>query len=259
MKKMLLSLLLLCITLLLTYKSQANTMTIIAHRGASHDAIEHSFSAYDLALQQGADYLELDVQMTQDGVLIIEHDEIPTYGDGRKIQDYTYKEIQSYHRVSKLGTTPILTLQQVLTRYPSTPLYIETKNRRDGIEQKLIHQLQEQHRLEDIDSLIFQSFSKTSLLTIKSLVQEAQLYQLFSKENTKQLTQEKLQEISTYATGIILNKNAVEKKTVKQAHTTGLVVHLYTVDEPSEMKYFQRLGVDGIITNRPDVLYSIIY
>ena len=49
-------------------------VVVIAHRGASADAPEHTFAAYDLALEQGADYLEQDLQLTSDGVLVVLHD-----------------------------------------------------------------------------------------------------------------------------------------------------------------------------------------
>ena len=150
---------------------------IIAHRGASYYALENSFEAYDLALTQGADYLEFDMQMTKDDILIVEHDKNPTYGDGRAIEDYLYSEIQQLKRQNEFGISSILTLQQVLAQYPTTPLYIETKNRRSGVESTLLKELQLADRLND-ETLIIQSFSEASLRLLR--MQNNTIYLLFN-------------------------------------------------------------------------------
>ncbi|MFF5995921.1 glycerophosphodiester phosphodiesterase family protein [Lysinibacillus sp. KU-BSD001] len=231
---------------------------IIAHRGASYYAPEHSFEAYDLALTQGADYLEFDTQMTKDHVLVIEHDKVPSYGDGRTIPDYTATELKQLKRANELGSSSILTLQEVLTHYPTTPLYIETKNRRDGVEEMLLKELQAAGRLHD-KSLIIQSFSAKSLRLLREQNHSIQLFQLFTKEGTHELTREKLQQVRQYANGIIIHQQAVTEALIHLAHAEQLKVHVYTVNNPRHMKKLIEQQIDGIITDRPDVLYELLY
>ena len=69
------------------------------------------------------------MQMTNDDVLIVEHDKKPTYGDGRAIEDYLYSEIQQLKRQNEFGISSVLTLQQVLAQYPTTPLYRNEKQK----------------------------------------------------------------------------------------------------------------------------------
>ena len=231
---------------------------IIAHRGASYYALENSFEAYDLALTQGADYLEFDMQMTKDDVLIVEHDKKPVYGDGREIKDYLYSEIQQLKRQNEFGISSILTLQQVLAQYPTTPLYIETKNRRSGVEATLLKELQLADRLND-ETLIIQSFSEESLRLLRMQNNSIQLFQLFTAIGTSILTREQLRQVSEYANGIIVHHQAVTESLVKLAHEENLKVHVYTVNKPSQMKKLIKQKVDGIITDRPDILYELLH
>ncbi|KGR82613.1 glycerophosphodiester phosphodiesterase [Lysinibacillus odysseyi] len=261
MKKwhLLLSIILAVIILLLLFHNPfTNKPLIIAHRGASYYAIENSFEAYDLALAQGADYLEFDMQMTKDDVLVVEHDALPSYGDGRAIKDYLYAELQLLKRKNEFGISSILTLQEVLAKYPDKQLYIETKNRRDGVEATLLKELQIADRLND-ETIIIQSFSEKSLRLLRMQNSSLQLFQLFTEEATSDLTVEKLQQVKQYANGIIVHQGAVTESLIQTAHDQHLKVHVYTINKPRAMKKLIKYGIDGIITDRPDILYAILY
>lgn len=246
------------ILLLIFHNPFTNKPLIIAHRGASYYAIENSFEAYDLALAQGADYLEFDMQMTRDDVLVVEHDAIPSYGDGRAIKDYLYAELQLLKRKNEFGISSILTLQEVLAKYPDKKLYIETKNRRDRVEATLLKELQIADRLND-ETIIIQSFSERSLRLLHMQNSSLQLFQLFTEDATSELTAKRLQEISQYADGIIVHQEAITESLIQTAHDQQLKVHVYTVNKPRAMKKLIRHGIDGIITDRPDILYDILY
>lgn len=251
-------LIILCFTLLSSCSHSESDVLNIAHRGASAYAIEHSIEAYELALQQGADYLEIDMQMTKDGVLIIEHDEFPSYGDGRAIKDYTYVELKKLQRSSSLGTTPLLTLEEVVEHFPTAPLYIETKLRRDGVEEALVTLLKQTGRLHTPSTLVFQSFSSDSLLKLKTLAPAVPRYQLFTKAETNALTDEQLLQTAEYADGIISHRAYTTKHLIKRTHDFSLSIHVYSVDDEREQKKLVRAGIDGLITNKPDVLHAII-
>lgn len=229
----------------------------IAHRGASHYEVDHSFASYDLALSHKADYLELDVQMTKDGELVVEHDDLPSYANNRMISSYSYKELASLERKNDKGSTPILTLREVIARYGTYPLYIETKNRRPGVEQALIDVLVESGRIDDPQTLLFQSKSEESLRKLKRRFPSVPTMKIFSKVESEFLTVDDLRKVKQYADGIIVNYKTFPNDLIARAHEENLYVHMYTVNNKSEMKRLIEHGVDGIITDRPDMLQKL--
>ena len=116
----------------------------IGHRGASAYAPEHTFAAYDLALEQGADYIEIDLQMTADGVLVAMHDKtlnrtadapegVPEQYCRGLVSKKTLEQIKMCDAGSWFGTEyageQIPTLEEIFERYgTSVNYYIETKN-----------------------------------------------------------------------------------------------------------------------------------
>lgn len=165
---------------------------VIAHRGASFDAPESTRPAYLLAREQGADYLELDVQRTRDGQLIALHDDtllrttdIASKFPERKsnpVSDFTLAELQTLDAGSwfnkahpdrarpRYAGLPILTLDQVLDIAEGNPerrpgVYIETKvpQQFPGIERDLKAKLQSRGWLDGKHRVVLQTFEKTSL------------------------------------------------------------------------------------------------
>src|SRR5699024_5441969 len=100
---------------------------VIAHRGASGYEPEHTMSAYELAIEQGADYIEQDLQLTKDGHLICMHDttvDRTTNGTGN-VSDLTLAQIK---QLDAGNGQQVPTLDEVITRFgDSTKYYIETK------------------------------------------------------------------------------------------------------------------------------------
>ena len=92
---------------------------IFAHRGASAYAPENTLEAFSMAMEQGADGIELDVQLTKDGEAVVIHDEtIDRVSDGKGyVKDYTLKELKAFSFNNHMETyagTRIPTLQEVL-------------------------------------------------------------------------------------------------------------------------------------------------
>ena len=140
-------------------------MLVIGHRGASAYAPEHTFASWDRALEIGADYLEQDLQMTSDGVLVVLHDDTldrTTGGACRgRVNDHTLAEIRDCdvgswfnaarpaHADTAYAAERIATLDEVLTRYADRAcFYIETKNPAEapGMEEALL-ELLDAHQL----------------------------------------------------------------------------------------------------------------
>ena len=243
---------------------------MIAHRGASGYAPEHTFPSWDLALELRADYLEQDLQMTSDGELIVLHDpalERTTTGSGDVIA-HTLAQIKQLDAGSwfgpKFAGTTVPSLREVFERYGDRAnYYIETKNPDDapGMEEKLlalIHEFGLREAAVESWQVLIQSFSRDSLLKIREMDPELRLIQLVEKELSSEQIRARLPDIHGYAVGIGPARTSVDAELVDAAHAHGLVVHPYTVNDEAEMKRLIALGVDGMFTDYPDRLRQLL-
>lgn len=259
----------------------------VGHRGASGYAPEHTIPAYDLALKMGADYIEQDLQMTRDGVLVVLHDETldrtarPTAesapGDCTGlVREKTLAQIKTcdvgswfneaypqYAKPEYVGLR-IPTLEEVFQRYgKSTNYYTETKSPESapGMEEELLRLMDEYGLTQPAAKkwqVLIQSFSPASLQKIHALNPSLPLIQLFSSSETSQTIQARLDATRTYAVGIGPSKSDVDAALVDAAHARCLDVHPYTVNETPEMRQLVALGVDGMFTNFPDRLEVLL-
>ena len=245
-------------------------MIVIAHRGASGHAPEHTFPSWDLALEMGADYLEQDLQMTSDRELVVLHDptlDRTTSGSG-DVSAHTLEQIKRLDAGSwfarKFAGTAVPTLREVFERYGTRAnYYIETKNPADapGMEDKLFALINEFGLRDGAVAkwqVLIQSFSRESLAKIKELDAGLPLIQLIEKEFTSEQIREQLQDIHSYALGIGPSRVSVDTQLVDAVHDYGLVIHPYTVNDEAGMKRMIALGVDGMFTDYPDRLRQLL-
>ena len=250
----------------------------IGHRGASGYAPEHTIPSYDLALRLGADYIELDLQMTRDSVLVALHDDIldrTTRGSGRDcagpVITKTLEQIKTcdvgswfneaypQHAQDEYVGLRICTLEEVFRRYGSgANYYIETKNpgAAPGMEEELLRLMEEYGLRGPAASgwqVLIQSFSPASLQKIHALDPSLPLIQLHDEEGSEAI-RASLDAARAYAVGVGPYKGDVDTQLVEAAHARCLHVHPYTVNEEHEMKTLIALGVDGMFTNFPDRL-----
>jgi glycerophosphoryl diester phosphodiesterase len=259
----------------------------VGHRGASGYAPEHTIPAYNLALRIGADYIEQDLQLTRDNVLVVLHDETldrtarPTseseLGDCTGlVREKTLAQIKTcdvgswfneayprYARPEYVGLK-IPTLEEVFRRYGKrTNYYIETKGPESapGMEEELLR-LMEEYRLTKPAAtkwqVLIQSFSPASLQKIHALEPSLPLVQLCSDEETSETIRARLDATREYAVGVGPSKSDVDAALVEAAHARCLDVHPYTVNEKPEMRRLISLGVDGMFTNFPDRLETVL-
>jgi glycerophosphoryl diester phosphodiesterase len=245
-------------------------MLVIAHRGASGYAPEHTFPSWDLALELGADYLEQDLQMTSDGELVVMHDptlERTTSGAGAVIE-HTIARIKQLDAGSwfdtKFAGARVPTLREVFERYGDRArYYIETKNPEDapGMEEKLLALIEEfgwRDGVAESWRVLIQSFSRASLLKLERLDAGLRLIQLLEKELTSEQIRARLDDIHSYAVGIGPSRLSVDAQLVDACHDYGLVIHPYTVNDEAEMKRMIALGADGAFTDYPDRLRKLV-
>lgn len=257
----------------------ATDVQVIAHRGASWDAPEHTFAAYNLALARGADWIEQDLQMTRDGHLVVLHDDSldrtargPSANCRGSVRQVTLRQLGScevgswfnaeFPRRARAAFSRerIPTLDAVLSRYAGRArFYIETKSpdAAPGMEDSLVALLR-RHRLLDSargrGRVIVQSFSAASLQRLHELAPDLRLVQLMEDPVAAEMLHGYLDDVARYAYGIGPSRRIVSSRLVEAAHRRGLVVHAYTVNDESVMDFVLRTGVDGIFTDRPELL-----
>jgi glycerophosphoryl diester phosphodiesterase len=245
---------------------------VIAHRGASGHAPEHTLVAYDLALAMGADYIEQDIGMTADGVLVCLHDSslnrtargAPEDCSGA-LSDKTLSQVQRCDMGSWVNEArperakpeyvglAMPSLNEVFARYGSDAnYYIEIKALTgDGsVEQELIRLINAYGLREGAVTrrqVLVQSFAPDSLSRMHELDPEIPLIQLLSFATSAQVTATAQQ-----AFGIGPSLFGLNRALIDSAHALGLAVHPFTVDESAELQRIAGMCVDGMFTNFPD-------
>ncbi len=271
-----------CNWLEVTDSPASRKAVVVAHRGASATAPEHTISAYDRAISAGADYIELDVQRTKDGVLVVVHDAtLDRTARGAsadctgRVAEKTIAQIESCDmgawfnsaypslaRAEFIGLR-VPRLADLMARYAATTrLYIETKDPDSypGLEADIVSQLH-QHWISaaesDLPRVFIQSFSKSSLLRVRALDPTIPLVQVFDATDPVAIDAQ-LADARSYGAGIGVRKLDVTPALVKSAHSRCLLVHAYVSDDEAEMQSLLAMGIDGIFTGNPDGLRAVI-
>ncbi len=253
---------------------------IIAHRGASGHAPEHTLPAYDRAVEMGAHFLEPDLQMTRDGVLVAFHDATldrtargPSEFCTGPVRERTLAEIRECDVGSWFNERfpdrahpsfeglSVVTLSELFARYGDrVRWYPETKqpDQNPGMEEALLALLH-RHGLRDAaverGHVLIQSFDPESLRRLRTLDPELPLVQLLSRQAMAGRTPaEVLEAVAGYAQGVGPNHSLIDAGFMAAARQNGLFVHPWTVNDPVVMDRLLELGVDGIFTDFPDLL-----
>jgi len=234
---------------------------ITAHRGFSKVAPENTLYAFQSAIDSGADYIELDVQLTKDNQLVVFHDEkLDRTTDGTGIlSNYTYAELQKLSAGSWFSDTgefddaKICLLSDVLELVgKDIMLNIEIKNHGDykTTVDKTVELIEE---YDIVDSCYVTSFSYSAIKRVKKINPKIKTGIIANVATTTSLTQLK------YIDALSMNYIFVNQTVVNSAHQNGKRIFVWTVDNASSIKNMMSLGVDNIITNRPDKASEIIY
>ncbi|WP_433581680.1 glycerophosphodiester phosphodiesterase [Paenibacillus amylolyticus] len=237
-------------------------MEIIAHRGASAVCPENTMSAFERSLELGATGIETDVQMTSDGRLVLIHDETLSRTGGTEgwVKDTTYDQLRTrdagswFHADFAGERIPSLEELFKLVQGKGTLLNLELKNgivSYKGMEEMVIQAIRDWNLEQQV---VLSSFNHASLLRCKRLAPEIR---------TALLYMEKLYRPYDYAakleaTGLHPYKLAVTQEDVAAALAHGVVTYPFTVNDPAEMQAMIDMGVQGIITDVPDVLASLL-
>ena len=232
--------------------------TVMAHRGLSADAPENTLYAFSDAISAGADFIELDVQQTRDGVLVVMHDSNlkRTTGVNKNIWDVDYADIQNLDAGSwfdpAYANARIPTLEETLQFVDKRArLNIEikpTKHGSDTLEQDVAELIT---RYQYTDACYVTSFSYGSLKKVKEVNPEIRTGYLMSVAYGQFYSLK-------YADAFSLNKVFVTSQVVNAAHQQGKQIFAWTVNSMSEVRSLCNLHVDSIITDDPVMVQNVI-
>ena len=243
----------------------------IAHRGASAFAPEHTMIAYEIALQEDVDYIEIDLQMTKDGVLVAMHDEnVDRTTDGTGfVKEFTLEELQKLNAGKwfneaypglanrEFDQVQVPTLEEIFSYFgDDVNYYIELKSPRiyKGMEEKVVALLKKYNLIQDgydLPQVILESFNEDSLTKLHSLEPKLPLIQLFSFKEKAVLSHSDYERLRAYASGIGLNIKSVDQDIIQEAQLNGLQVHLFSIKNEMDMKKAIQLHANGIFLDDP--------
>ena len=229
-----------------------------AHRGGAGDWPENTMPAFEAAVALGYRYVETDVHRTADGVLVAFHDdELDRVTDrlGR-IADLPWSIVKE----AKVdGREPIPLLEDLLGTFPDVRVNIDPKA--DDAVEPLAEVLQ---RTGSVDRVCIGSFSDRRQARIRRLVGPS-LCTALGPVGTAKLKAAGFRawpgkvagacaQVPVETRGVVIT----DRRFVDAAHDRGLQVHVWTIDDPTEMRRLLDLGVDGIMTDRPAVLKQVL-
>ncbi len=229
---------------------------IFAHRGASAHAPENTLAAFELALRQGADAVELDAKLTSDGQIVVIHDQTvdrTTDGAGT-VRKMTLAELRKLDAGSHFDITfqgePIPTLEEVLKAIGQlTFINIELTNYAsltDELPQKTAALVK---RLKLTRRVMFSSFNPIALRRVGHLLPDTPIGLLAFPGGKGWLARSWFGRLLVRYQALNPEHGDISERMLKNMHGMGRGVFTYTVNDPQEMQRLFQLGVDGIFTD----------
>jgi len=231
---------------------------ITAHRGSSRTAPENTIPAIEAAVEEMADSVEIDVQMTADGVVVLGHDASlkRVAGVNRSIASMTFEELEKLDVgswfSSKYAGTRIPSLSEVLELCSQkTSLNIEIKyvGKNSELPEKTAEMVRE-YGMEN--QCVITSTNLSYLKRVKEALPEIRTGYIISAAYGNFYSSEDVDFIS-------IRSGFVTSALMQNAHEQGKAVYAWTVNTKSELERLTLLGVDGIITDRPVLAREIVY
>jgi len=236
-------------------------MKIIAHRGASGRAPENTLSAFGLAVKMGARAFEFDVHRTADGELVVHHDYLVPAPGGRpeKIAALDYSELRKRNVGNKFGfpLERVPLLEEVVNTISPGADWINFEIKNDGnqypgIEKDLLEFVRERAGLAK--KSLFSSFDYGTLKRLRALDKGLALGYLGRGLNSATLLPAMLRARRIGAVNFHLGLRSASRFNVAMLLRAGFKVCVYTVNEKADALRLERLGVDGIFSDFPDIL-----
>ena len=250
-----------------TVKEEDLGIEIIAHRGYSGIAPENTIAAFKRAVDIGADQIELDVQMTKDGVILVFHDNTLSRitGHSGKIKNFNYSEIcmldagSWYDNVAgsyngTFGDEKIPKLSDVCEMLQDTGVGINLELKNIGNVQGFTENVVEivkDYNMED--RVIFSSYNYTYLKEIKAIDEELKVEFISDTANADDL-------LTNYPADYYnLKLSGIEEDAPEKLHAAGVKFYAWTLNDAESIRKAVDIGADGIVTNYPGIAKVVIH
>ncbi len=231
-----------------------------AHRGGASDAPENTLPAFEYAVGLGYRYVETDVHLTSDGVLVAFHDDDLQRTCGRPglISELPWSEVGA---ALVDGRAPIPRLEELLHAWPDLRVNIDCKS--DRAVDALVDTLR---RAAALPRVCVGGFSDARLTRLRALLGPGLCTSLGPRQVATLVlgpmsAVRRIAALPTFAAQVPVRQGRlpiVTPRVLERAHRAGLQVHVWTIDEPAEMHRLLDLGVDGLMTDRPAVLRDVM-
>jgi glycerophosphoryl diester phosphodiesterase len=236
--------------------SEPDDAVIIAHRGGAAVAPENTLAAFQRAIDDGADWIELDVQENADGVVVVSHDSdfMKVAGVNLKVWEATNDELRDIDIGSffaaQYADQRVPTLREVLEQASGhLGIVIELKyyGHDHSLEAKVVDLVEQTGMVSDVMvmSLKLEGVRKTRAL------RPDWTYGLLNTVSLGDLTRLDLDFLA-------LNATAATPSMIRRAHNRGMKVYVWTVDDPVQMSVMLSRGADGIITDETTVARQVL-
>lgn len=236
-----------------------NTLTM-AHRGCSYDAPENTMMAFENAVKATADYIELDVHETKDGVIVVIHDDSlkRTTGVNKKIYDVTYDEIKNLDAGSYFGNDEkykecrIPTLEEVM-EYTKGKIKLNIEIKLSDKEPDLVNSVAELiEKYEYIDDCYVTSMNYRALTQIKEINPEIKTGYVLTEAYGNFYNIENVDAFS-------VNLAYINKSVVDAIHYRGKKLFVWTINNKKDAEKLVVMGVDAIISDNPVMARQVVY
>jgi glycerophosphoryl diester phosphodiesterase len=238
-------------------KDETKKIIIVAHRGASRAAPENTLSAMKKAIEFGADYAECDVFQTKDGEIVLFHDEEMerTTGQQGMIWEYTLTELREMEVGSwfkeEFKGEPIPILREVI-QLAKGKIRLNIEVKVSGEDPEIVQKVVDIIRSEGIATeCMITSFERPVIEEVKIIAPELVTGFIFDEDHPPDIFEGSWEYVCS-------KRNIVDAEFVKKAKQKGKKIFVWTVNYPAEMEKLIGLGVDGIITDVPNILKDIV-
>ncbi|WP_244871701.1 glycerophosphodiester phosphodiesterase [Catellatospora sp. TT07R-123] len=230
-----------------------------AHRGGAAEGDENTADAFARSVAAGYRYVETDVHATRDGVAVVLHDPDlrRVAGEPVAVASVTWQDLASV-RVG--GAAAVPRLDEVLDAWPEIRFNIDVKD--DRAVEPTVAVVRAR---ATPDQVLLASFSDARLRRVRELAGPAYATSLAQKETARLWLASRFGGRVKLPPSVVAAQvpvrfgavRVVDRRFVAHAHRLGLQVHVWTIDDPAEMAGLLDLGVDGIMTDRIDVLREV--
>jgi glycerophosphoryl diester phosphodiesterase len=231
------------------WKRPGRRPRIWAHRGASALEMENTMAAFDRARVDGADGIELDVQLDRDGTVVVFHDDTLDRLLGRpgKLSELSALE----RKELRVGGHSIPTLEEVLGELGDLECDVEIKSSRLARETALVKASAEVIRQSGrAEQILVSSFDPFALVQLHRYLPDIALAYLFHEQQVFPLRKGWVGNMMG-ASLLHPEHTLCTEASMKAWHTAGLPINAWTVDDDAELRRLDALGVDGVFCNDP--------